>query len=91
MQDAFFRCIVAAAREILFGIGIRGKRLKEQVKELTKDEYIVLRSQNATLSQEAHSKYLPYAFTEHGVLNLRNLDHTSAFDERAMRISSLEN
>jgi phage regulator Rha-like protein len=61
------------------------KRLKEQVKrnsgrfpeyfmfELTSKENEFLRSQNATLKRGAHSKYLPYAFTEHGVLMLANV------------------
>jgi len=61
------------------------KRLKEQVKrnverfpknymfELTEQENEILRSQNATLRQGAYSKYLPYAFTEHGILMLSNV------------------
>lgn len=65
--------------------GVETKRLKEQVNrnvarfpdhfmfELTKEEYENLRSQNATLKQGVHSKYLPYAFTEHGVLMLSNV------------------
>jgi hypothetical protein len=67
--------------------GVETKRLKEQVNrnserfpghfmfELTKEESEILRSQNATLRLRhgAHSKYLPYAFTEHGVLMLSNV------------------
>ncbi|MDP4261930.1 MAG: ORF6N domain-containing protein [Bacteroidota bacterium] len=65
--------------------GVQTRRLKEQVKRnrnrfpphymftLTKKEYEILRSQNATLKQGAHSKYLPYVFTEHGVLMLANI------------------
>lgn len=65
--------------------GVETKRLKEQVKrniirfpnhfmfELTKAEYEILRSQNATLRHGEHSKYLPFAFTEHGVLMLSNI------------------
>ena len=65
--------------------GVETKRLKEQVNrnrdrfpspfmfELTKEEYEILRSQNATLKRGAHSKYLPYAFTEHGILMLANI------------------
>jgi phage regulator Rha-like protein len=65
--------------------GVETKRLKEQVNrnlsrfpghymfELTQTEYESLRSQNATLKQGAHTKYLPYAFTEHGVLMLANV------------------
>jgi hypothetical protein len=58
------------------------KRLNEQVKRniqrfpddfmfrLTKEEYMSLRSQVATLknSRDRHRKYLPYAFTEHGAI-----------------------
>jgi hypothetical protein len=67
--------------------GVPTKRLSEQVKrnqqrfpqhfmfQLTNEEWIALRSQNATLNisdnptkrRGAHSKYLPYVFTEHGV------------------------
>jgi len=65
--------------------GVETKRLKEQVKrnierfpkhfmfELTPKENEILRSQNATLRHGEHSKYLPYAFTEHGVLMLSNI------------------
>jgi phage regulator Rha-like protein len=65
--------------------GVETKRLKEQVKrnierfpkhfmfELTKQEDEILRSQNATLKHGEHSKYLPYAFTEHGILMLSNV------------------
>ena len=65
--------------------GVLTKRLKEQVKrnterfpkhfmfELTKEEYAILRSHFATLKQGEHSKYLPLAFTEHGVLMLSNV------------------
>jgi len=65
--------------------GVETKRLKEQVNrnisrfpvhfmfELTSEENEILRLQNATLRHGAHSKYLPYAFTEHGVLMLSNV------------------
>jgi phage regulator Rha-like protein len=64
---------------------VETKRLKEQVKrnierfpshfmfELTEEENEALRSQIATLKRGEHSKYLPYAFTEHGVLMLSNV------------------
>lgn len=65
---------------------VETKRLKEQVKRnierfpekymfvLTKEEAgKISRSQNATLKQGANIKYLPYAFTEHGVLQLSNI------------------
>jgi phage regulator Rha-like protein len=65
--------------------GVETKRLKEQVKrnisrfpvrfmfELTKEENALLRSQIATLKPGEHSKYLPFVFTEHGVLMLANV------------------
>ncbi len=65
--------------------GVETRRLKEQVKrnierfpehymfELTTQENEILRSQNAILRHGEHSKYLPYAFTEHGVLQLSNV------------------
>ena len=65
--------------------GVETKRLKEQVNrnlnrfprhfmfELTQKEHEILRSQNATLKQGTHSKYRPYAFTEHGILMLSNV------------------
>ncbi len=58
---------------------VETKQLKRQVKrnidrfpedfmfELTTDEYEILRSQIGTLSHGAHTKYLPFAFTEQGV------------------------
>ncbi|MCA6438272.1 MAG: ORF6N domain-containing protein [Bacteroidetes bacterium] len=65
--------------------GVETKRLKEQVKrnierfpkhymfELTEKENEVIKAQAATLKRGEHSKYLPYAFTEHGVLQLSNV------------------
>jgi len=64
---------------------IETKQLKRQVRrnierfppdfmiELTKEEYEGLRSQIGTLKQGQHSKFLPYAFTEHGVLMLSSV------------------
>jgi len=78
--------------------GIETKRLKEQVNrnlnrfpshymiELTKKEYESLRSQNATLKQGAHIKYLPYAFTEHGVLMLANVLKSGRAIEMSIKI-----
>jgi phage regulator Rha-like protein len=78
--------------------GIETKRLKEQVKrnivrfpshfmfELTAKENDVLRSQIATLKQGAHSKYLPFAFTEHGVLQLSNVIKSGKAIEISIRI-----
>jgi phage regulator Rha-like protein len=75
--------------------GVETKRLKEQVRrnierfpkdfmfELTKDEYQVLRSQIATLKKGQHSKYAPFAFTEHGVLMLSSVLNS----ERAIQVN----
>lgn len=64
---------------------VEPRRLNEQVKRnigrfperymfrLTKEEYKSLRSQNAILKRGEHSKYPPYAFTEHGVLMLSSV------------------
>jgi len=58
---------------------VETKALNQQVKrnierfperyafKLTLEEYQSLRSQNVTLKQGQHSKYPPYAFTEHGI------------------------
>jgi phage regulator Rha-like protein len=75
--------------------GVETKRLKEQVRrnierfpqdfmfELTKDEYQALRSQIATLKRGQHSKYAPFAFTEHGVLMLSSVLKS----ERAVQVN----
>lgn len=41
--------------------------------ELTKEEYQSLRSQSVTLKRGAHSKYLPFAFTEQGIAMLSGI------------------
>jgi len=65
--------------------GVETKVLKQAVRrnierfpqdfmfELTKEEYQALRSQIATLKRGQHSKYAPFAFTEHGVLMLSSV------------------
>jgi len=65
--------------------GIETKQLKQQVRrnierfpehfmfELTKEKNEVLRSQFVTLEQGKYSKYLPFAFSEHGILQLSNV------------------
>jgi len=66
---------------------VETKRLNEQVKrnlsrfpedfmfQLTENESISLRSQIATLKKGRgfHQKYLPFAFTEHGILMLSSI------------------
>jgi hypothetical protein len=41
--------------------------------ELTREEYNSFRSQFGTLNRGAHSKYLPFAFTEQGVAMLSSV------------------
>lgn len=78
--------------------GVETKRLKEQVKrnlerfpnhfmfQLTPQENEVLRSQIATLKRGEHSKYIPYAFTEHGVLMLSNVLKSGRAIEMSIKI-----
>ena len=78
--------------------GVETKRLKEQVKrnierfpqsymfELTKQENDSLRSQIATLKRGEHKKYLPYVFTEHGILQLSNILKSSKAIQVSLRI-----
>lgn len=54
--------------------------------ELTKEENNIIRSQNATLKHGEHSKYLPFAFTEHGVMMLSNVLRSERAIEVSMRI-----
>jgi hypothetical protein len=53
--------------------------------QLTKDEYDRLRSQNVILNRGQHVKYLPLAFTEHGILMLSSVLNS----ERAEKVSLL--
>jgi phage regulator Rha-like protein len=75
--------------------GVETKVLKQAVRrnidrfpddfmfELTKGENQSLRSQNVTLKRGQHSKYLPFAFTEHGVLMLSSVLNS----ERAVQVN----
>ena len=74
---------------------VETKQLKRQVRrnidrfpenfmfELAQEEYDSLRSQIGTLKRGEHIKYLPYAFTEHGILMLANVLKS----ERAIQMS----
>lgn len=76
---------------------VETKRLKEAVRrnisrfpddfmfELTKEEYVFLRSQNASLEtgRGKHSKFLPFAFTEQGVAKLASVLNS----EKAIQIN----
>lgn len=50
-----------------------GKFPERYMFQLTQDEHDRLRSQNVTLKRGQHIKYLPYAFTEHGILMLSSV------------------
>ncbi len=54
--------------------------------ELTKDENDIIRTQNATFKHGEHTKYLPYVFTEHGVMMLSNILRNKRAIEVSMRI-----
>lgn len=54
--------------------------------ELTKEEAEVSRSQNATLKRGENIKYLPYVFTEHGVMMLANVLKSGRAIEVSIRI-----
>ncbi len=74
---------------------VETKQLKRQVRrnedrfpgdfmfELSQEEYSSLRSQNGTLKQGAHAKYLPMAFTEQGVAMLSSVLNS----ERAIKVN----
>ena len=75
--------------------GVETRRLKEQVRrnmerfpedfmfELTEDEYRCLKVVSALTGRGGHSKYLPFAFTEHGVLMLSSVLNS----ERAIQVN----
>lgn len=75
--------------------GIRAVRLREQVKrnierfpenfmfQLSENEVDIMVSQNAIPSRKYLGGYLPYAFTEHGILMLANV----VKNERAIKVS----
>jgi hypothetical protein len=77
---------------------VETRRLNEQVKrnpgkfperymfQLTQEEHQSLRSQNATLKRGQHSKYPPYAFTEHGILMLSSVLKSERADKVNMLI-----
>lgn len=78
--------------------GVETKKLKQQVRrniarfpehfmfELTKEENEVLRSQFVTLEQGKYSKYLPFAFSEHGILQLSNVLKSNRAVEVSIKI-----
>ena len=59
---------------------------KRYMFELTAEEASTSRSQIVTLKRGENLKYLPYAFTEHGVLMLANVLKSKSAIEVSMRI-----
>jgi hypothetical protein len=82
-------------RDLAILYDIRAIRLREQVKrnierfpenfmfQLTENEVDFMVSQNAIPSKQSLGGYLPYAFTEHGILMLANVIK----NERAIKVS----
>jgi len=63
-----------------------GKFPERYMFQLVQDEYNRLRSQNVTLKRGQHVKYLPYAFTEHGILMLSSVLNSERADKVNMLI-----
>ena len=63
-----------------------GKFPERYMLQLTREEYLRLRSQNVTLKRGQHVKYLPYAFTEHGILMLSSVLNSKRADKVNMMI-----
>ena len=88
---------VMLAKELAELYEVETKILNQQVKrnigkfperymfQLTREEYNRLRSQFVTLKRGQHVKYLPYAFTEHGILMLSSV----LTSERADKVNML--
>ena len=54
--------------------------------QLTKEESLRLRSQIVILKRGQHTKYLPYAFTEHGILMLSSVLNSERADKISIHI-----
>ncbi len=54
--------------------------------QLSKDEFQALRSHFGTLKRGEHSKYLPYAFTEHGAIMLASVLNTQTAVEASIYV-----
>lgn len=64
----------------------KGKFPESYMFQLTREEYSRIRSQNVTLKRGQHAKYLPYAFTEHGILMLSSVLNSERADKVSMII-----
>ena len=86
-------------RDLAYLYNVETKRLNEQVKrnigrfpsafmfQLTKDEQDSLRSQSATIKGRGqHSKYPPFAFTEHGVIMLAAILKSEVADRASVAV-----
>jgi hypothetical protein len=62
-----------------------GKFPERYMFQLTEEEYNRLRSQNVTLKRGQHLKYLPFAFTEHGILMISSILNS----DRANKVNML--
>ncbi|NHM06627.1 ORF6N domain-containing protein [Flavobacterium sp. CYK-4] len=84
-------------RDLATLYGVETKRVNEQIKrnsarfpdnfmfQLTEEEFQNLKSQNAT-SSWGGSRKLPYAFTEHGILQLANVLKSEQATQMSIRI-----
>ncbi len=54
--------------------------------QLTREEYNALRFQFGILKKGQHAKYLPHAFTEHGILQLANVLQSDRATQMSIRI-----
>ena len=63
-----------------------GKFPERYMFQLTREEYLRLRSQNVTLKRGQHVKYLPYAFTEHGILMLASVFNSERADKKKLNL-----
>jgi len=86
---------VMLVRDLAMLYGVETKVLNQAVRrnitrfpddfmfQLTKDETKSLRSQIVTLQENQHLMYMPYAFTEHGILMLSSVLNS----ERAVQVN----
>lgn len=63
-----------------------GKFPERYMFQLTREEHERLRSQNVILKRGQHAKYLPFAFTEHGILMLSSVLNSERADKVNMLI-----
>ncbi len=64
-----------------------GKFPERYMFQLTREKYERLRSQNVILKRGQHPKYLPYTFTEHGILMLSSVLNSERADKVNIHIT----